>query len=522
MAASTTETNQQLEWREVASRKRSERNDLVKAWDPLYDRRKKLASNNVQAWPETSGELTPRELEITNSIPSSLITKLASGELTAEETLRAFVKRTVIAHHLTNPLTEIMFDWGLERARALDRYWNEFGQPVGPFHGLPISLKDLINIKGTETTMGYVAWVGNVPQSNDTVVDILSKGGSVFYCKTNVPQTLMSGECFNYLFGRTTSPWNTNTSAGGSSGGEGSLVALGGSPIGVGSDIAGSINTPAQHNGIYGLCPSTQRLPLHGPDNAFQNLIVNGVAGPLSRSIDGLEVYVKGVLSMKPWEFDSTCVKLPWDQGEYKEYAGTGRKLCFGIINNDGVVTPHPPIQRGIRDTAKALRAAGHYVVETPTFLETVADSFEKSLMDVLNACGDEEIKRILSTYNEPVSPEIVLPGPKEKLDTPQFLAAANKILRLRQKYMVKWMQTAQTSPTGRPIDAFILPSGGHVAPPHGTMGYLLYEAISNLLDWTCATIPVGFVDQTVDQMPQDGKFIPLSEEDEANWVECK
>ncbi|KAF4960045.1 hypothetical protein FSARC_10576 [Fusarium sarcochroum] len=511
---------QDEQWKKVAIVKRQERDAIIKAWDTYHEIRVKPSSTNVKFWPVQSGELTEDELAITEMLPSKLVSELALGKLTAETTLLAFIKRSIIAHHLTNPLTEIMFDQGIERAKELDRYWRQFRRPVGPFHGLPISLKDVINVKGLETTAGYVAKVGNKPESSDTLAQLLSRGGAVFFCKTNVPQTLVSGECFNYVFGRTTSPWNTTTSAGGSSGGEGSLVSLGGSPIGVGSDIGGSIRTPANHNGVYGICPSTQRFPLHGPDNAAQNLIINAVSGPLSRSLDGLRVYLKGVLALEPWNMDATCLKLPWNQEEYSFWRNPGQRLCFGIIYTDGIVTPHPPIQRAMRETVNQLEAAGHHIVELPSFLEAKSDGFERLMMRVFNACGDEELQTALSKYNEPLSPEVVAPKATDKLQLSEYLQAANDILRLRQKYALKYRDTVYQTPTGRPVDAIILPSGGHVSPPHGTMTYLLYEAISNLLDWTCATIPVGFVDQELDQVSPEQKHAPVSAQDTANWAD--
>ncbi|KAL2671594.1 hypothetical protein Neosp_014184 [[Neocosmospora] mangrovei] len=507
-------------WRTVASTKRHERDAAVRRWDVHHESRTKPLSTNVKHWPIQSGELTESELAITEMLPSHLLRELSMGKLSAEETLLAFIKRTIIAHHLTNPLTEVLFERGIERAKELDHYWQQFRRPVGPFHGLPISVKDVFNIQGVDTTVGYVAWVGKKATSTDTLVQLLAQGGAVLYCKTNVPQTLMSGECFNYVFGRTTSPWNTKTSAGGSSGGEASLVSLGGSPIGVGTDIGGSIRTPANHNGIYGICPSTQRFPLHGPVNDNLNLIINPASGPLSRSLDGLRVYLQGVLGLEPWETDSSCIKLPWDQIEYCKWLEPSQELCFGVIRSDGIVNPHPPIQRAINETIAALKAAGHHIIEMPDFFEAVPDSFEGKMMRVFNACGNDGLQAILSRYNEPLSPEIVAPSAADKLEVAEYLATANNILRLRQKYAQKHRQTANQTPTNRPVDAIIMPSGGHVAPPHGTMTYLLYEAISNLLDWTCATIPVGFVDQRLDQLADPGAYTPISTEDAKNWAD--
>lgn len=509
-------------WKEIASRKQLEREVAIAAWEIPSASIPVLSSTNVKDWPLHSGRLSPREIEITETVPTQLQQRLSTGEWAAEETLRAFIQRTIIAHHLVNPLTEVFFERGIERAKELDRYLKANGRTVGPFHGLPISLKDIMNVQDIETTQGFVAWVGNKPGTSDTIVDLLYEGGAVFYCKTNVPQTLMSGECFNYVFGRTTSPWNTTTSAGGSSGGEGALVALGGSSIGVGSDIGGSVNTPANFNGIYGLCPSHGRFPLHGPLNTKSNLIIEAVSGPLCRSIDGLEVFVRGVLELSPWEKDPFCLKMPWNQIEYEQSLGLERKLCFAFIANDGIVTPHPPIQRGIRETKAALERAGHYIIETPSFFDTVSDGFEPAILKIFNACGRREIQDILNKYKEPLSTEIVLPSEDDTLTVPEYIAAAKYLTELRQKYLKRWKQTAELSPTGLPVDAFILPSGGHVAPPHGTMEYLLYEAISNMLDWTCATIPVTHVHPALDSGNADVAFTPLSDADKSNHQKCK
>ncbi len=145
------------------------------------------------------------------------------------------------------------FDVGMQRARELDEYMARTGQPIGPLHGLPISLKDIFDIPGRDSTHGYAAWAFKPKASCSRLIRKLEEAGAVFYCKTNVPrrsflvgngtaltsalETLMSGECVNYLFGRTSTPFNINLSAGGSSGGEGSLVSLGGSPLGLGTDI---------------------------------------------------------------------------------------------------------------------------------------------------------------------------------------------------------------------------------------------------------------------------------------------
>ncbi len=114
---------------------------------------------------------------------------------------------------------------------------------MGPLHGLPISLKDSFQVKDHPTTIGMIAFLDHKSEANSAVVDLLLDLGAVVYCKTNVPQTLMAPDSHNYVFGRALNPWNTSLGAGGSTGGEGALLAMRGSPLGVGTDIAGMFKT---------------------------------------------------------------------------------------------------------------------------------------------------------------------------------------------------------------------------------------------------------------------------------------
>jgi len=153
----------------------------------------------------------------------------------------------------TNCLSDAFFDEAIETAKALDDYLDRTGKLVGPLHGLPISLKDNLEIKGKDSTVGFTSWVNKPAEYNATLVDMLEKLGAVRFCKTNVPTAMMivyipfadqgegltgvQAESVNNVFGRTVNPLNRKTTSGGSSGGESALIAFGGSPLGVGTDI---------------------------------------------------------------------------------------------------------------------------------------------------------------------------------------------------------------------------------------------------------------------------------------------
>ncbi|KAJ8481087.1 hypothetical protein ONZ45_g15432 [Pleurotus djamor] len=142
--------------------------------------------------PTTCGLLSSREIDITDTVDVSLILdQLRKGEWSSVETTTAFYKRAIVAHQLTNCLTEIFVDRALRRAKELDDYLRVNGKPVGPLHGLPISLKDQFGIKGLETIMGYAAWIGEYAESDCVLVEMLYELGAVPFVRTNVPQTLM-------------------------------------------------------------------------------------------------------------------------------------------------------------------------------------------------------------------------------------------------------------------------------------------------------------------------------------------
>ena len=194
--------------------------------------------------------------------------------------------------------------------------------------------------------------------------------GAILFCKTSVPHTLMCGETVNNILGYTWNPKNRNLSCGGSSGGEGALISLKGSPIGFGTDIGGSIRIPAGFNGLYGLRPSAGRLPYEGMANSMdgQNTVLS-VVGPLSHSAPSLRLAVQSLLSQQPWLYDPLVHEIPWrDEQEQvvidiinKSQNGSGQ-LAFGILMNDGTVAPHPPVKRAMEIVIKTIQRLGHKV----------------------------------------------------------------------------------------------------------------------------------------------------------------
>jgi len=231
------ETSTQADWQSVVASKRKQRADLLNPW--------------------LSELSSPEEVAVTSISDAALLShKICNKEFTAVYVTTAYIKRAVIAHKQTNCLTEICFKRALDRAKNLDDYLAQHGKPIGPLHGVPFTVKDQFNLKGFDTTLGYVGRANKTATEDAVFVQILERLGGIVLAKTNLPQTIMWCETDNPLWGLTVNPKNSNLTPGGSTGGEGALLALHGSLLGLGTDIGGSVRIPAHINGVYSLKPS--------------------------------------------------------------------------------------------------------------------------------------------------------------------------------------------------------------------------------------------------------------------------
>ncbi|TFK77300.1 general amidase [Pluteus cervinus] len=474
---------------------------------------------DVTRIPETCGILTAQEIRITNASVGTLLQNLSAGEWSAFEVTTAFAKRAIIAHQLTNCLTEIFIDRALERAKELDEYRRTHGKVFGPLHGLPISLKDQICIKGLEATMGYASWIGRYSTSNSVLVDTLESLGAVLYVKTNIPQTLMFAETNNLVFGRTLNPYNRSATSGGSSGGEGALIGLKGSPLGVGSDIGGSIRIPSGFCGLYALRPSYGRVPYAGNVNSLEGEdSILSVLGPMSNSLDGVKVFMKSVVGQKTWERDPLVTRMPWDEAEYSLAShGGGRNLCFAIIWDDGIVVPHPPITRGLEMTKRALLAAGHKVLDWKPLKHK--EMYDIAL-GIWGAASAEDYKAVTATTGEPVLTTMD-PEPDQDTYNTQRLRLGDtkgstayelwqvqrRKREIREEYLQYWNDTIINTGTGRPVDAIISPVAAYAAPPHGQNRDANYTTVWNVLDYSAAVLPVTKVIPSLDVQRPAHKF---------------
>lgn len=364
--------------------------------------------------------------------------------------------------------------------------------------------------------MGYVGWIGTFQGAKDhpnyrtfesELVRELQSLGAVPFCKTSVPHTLMSGESNNNIMGYVWNPKNRNLSAGGSSGGEGALIGARGSPLGFGTDIGGSVRIPSAFNGLYGLRPSSGRLPYQGMANSMdgQNTVLS-VVGPLATTARSLKFIMQNVLSTQPWLHDPLVTELPWrvdQEQEMRTLTQPGNTLAFGLLEHDGIADLHPPVKRAIQTVARALQNHGHEVHRwappQPASHNTVMAVGNKTWgydggADVHSAfalSGEPPVKQIAAVYGT---------QPGQEVDA-SYIHQTNREKRDAQKaYMDYWNSTAALTSTGRPVDALIAPVAPFAAARPETYHYVGYTMFVNVLDYTSVVVPVTTVDKNVDR----------------------
>ncbi len=490
-------------WQDIAQEAQDYRDATINELSPAAPEIPSQIPKNVMHFPEKL--LRQNDWDTTSLHLEELIPLLQQGQISAVEATSAYLQRAVVAQGVTNCLTELLPTQALERARELDAYFEKHQKPVGPLHGLPISAKEHVGFKGLRCTTGYVSHWDNIAKEDAHTVQVLHDAGAVFHCRTTVPQTMMHLETDSNLYGVTKNPHNTNLTSGGSSGGEGALIALGGSQLGIGSDVGGSIRNPAANCGVYGLKPTAFRIPTDGWGYMMAGAdTVESVLGPLSSSLYGLKLFMKTIIDSQPWLTEPALIPMPW-----RSYAiPTDRPLRIGVLWHDEIVRPHPPITRALQTVTDKLKAHGIEIIDFPPYLHDEAWAIIASLYFTDGGAADaDEIKKSGEPWR-PLSKWIIQENScVKKLSVGELSYWLEEREAYRKEYALHWNK--------HNIDALLCPVGPGVAPKHNTAKYWNYTSQWNLLDYPGVVFPVCRVDKEVDVMKDEGK--PLSGRDEEN-----
>ncbi|RSL54836.1 hypothetical protein CEP54_009672 [Fusarium duplospermum] len=442
---------------------------------------------NVLWVPRSCGLMADLELELTESYDATdLLQMLASRKVTAQTLLTAFRKRATIAQQCTNCLTELI-PQAVEDAKECDEHLARTGQPIGPLHGLPISIKEQISVSGRYTNAGFVAWASNVSQEDARIVKSLKKLGAVVFARTNQPQSLMHLETSNNIYGATVHPMDRSLTAGGSTGGEAALMAMKGTPLGIGGDIGGSIRVPAALNGIYGLVPTPGRI-------SGENVVVAtpgcdsiiGTLGPMARSLRDLELFCRAYSSSQPWIEDVSLIPSDILCPALGRQIDPSLPLRVGILLDDGVVSPLPPVSRVLyKVTSRLIRNSG---ITVKTFTPWKHDkSWEIVTANYFEDAG-ADIRKICRQGSEPLDPltEWILNECEVNAAKvgPSLQERKSSRDRFRQLYAAHWRS--------QDVDVVLSPITPSTAPPPGTSKYWGYTAIWNLLSYPAIALPAA------------------------------
>ncbi|KAJ7753941.1 amidase signature domain-containing protein [Mycena maculata] len=450
--------------------------------------------SDVRSAAKDAGLLTELELQITGpgSDATSLLERIKSKELTAVQIVTAFGKRAAIAHQLLSCLTDFFLDEAVRRASELDEYYEKTGQFVGPLHGLPIDIKDHMDIAGHKSSLGYSADALNPPApAHVRTVQVLYDAGAVFYCKTNMPQSGMHLETQSF-WGQVTNPYNTRLTAGGSSGGCSALLAFGGAPLSIGSDIGGSLRSPAAACGLWTLKPTTLRVP-RGPSLQEGADSIVETFGPICRSLRDVNLWFSVVIGSKPWLDEHDLVPLPWRLSPPASWSGAGGRIRIGVMRHDGVVLPQPPIRRALQALVDALdKDPAFEVVEYAPFKHLEASELAHELYF---PDGGARVRARIARSGEPVLPltEWVITRPTVKYHTLEELWELNVRREvLRAQYLAHY--------NSQNVDVILCPVGPGPAPSLGTAKYWGYTNVWNFVDYPAAVFPTGlYADPALD-----------------------
>jgi fatty acid amide hydrolase len=302
-----------------------------------------------------------REAELVGLGAQELAERIRRHELSSVEVVEAHIRRMEAVNPALNAVVVPLFDQARAEAVQADRALAR-GESHGPLHGVPVTIKECHHVAGTCSTAGLESQRGHRAGADAVLVERLRKAGAVVLGKTNVPQFMLYLETDNPVYGRTNNPWNPERTPGGSSGGEAAIIAGGGSPLGLGSDIGGSIRIPAHFAGIAGLKPTAGRLSILG---SHDQLLFPGMEaildapGPMARNVADLSLAMS-VLAAPGLELrDPAIPPVPWRGPENRSMKG----LRVGFYTElEGHLPVSPAIRRAVEEAARALEAMGAIV----------------------------------------------------------------------------------------------------------------------------------------------------------------
>ena len=314
-----------------------------------------------------------------------LAAKIKTRDVSSREVLEAHLARVEQVNGNLNAVVRVLADEARRAADAADKA-TAAGAATGRLHGVPISVKENIDLAGTPTTQGLPAFAEAIASIDAPTVARMRGAGAIPFVRTNLPDLGLRVHTDSSLHGLTRNPWNQAVTAGGSSGGEASAIASGMSPLGLGNDIGGSLRNPAHCCGITSIKPTVGVVPMATvipPEDMMIAAQLMVVEGTMARRVAdvraGFEI-IAGADIRDPRSLPVTLTDLQ-----------PGQKLRIGVMSNPPAGNTNPGIAAGVERAAAVLSDAGHDVVSaTPPDYEEVISLWAALLV------GDIRVQRPL------------------------------------------------------------------------------------------------------------------------------
>lgn len=412
---------------------------------------------------------------------TELARAIRAKEVSSEEVVDAYLQRIEEVNPKLNAVVQLTADAARAQAREADAALAR-GHIKGPLHGVPITIKDNMETAGVICTGGTKGRVSFVPTQDATVVARMRAAGAIILGKTNLPELALAYETDNLVYGRTSNPYDLSRTSGGSSGGEAAIIAAGGSPLGLGNDMGGSIRLPAHFCGIAGIKPTTGRVPRTGhfpwPTGGWDVL---WQPGPMARFVEDL-VLTLPIIAGVDWR-DSTVVPMPL--GDPKKVDLKSLRVAFHTDN--GIMSPTPETVKVVRKTAEVLSNAGMVVEENRP--EGIEQSYE-IFIGLLSADGGAGVEMLLqmvgTTETHPLLQRLLELARANAMTTPEF-----------DLLMFRWaMFNSSMLSFMEKYDVIICPVCTYPALPHGAtfdeLRAFSYTMTYNLTGWPGAVVRGG------------------------------
>ena len=284
-----------------------------------------------------------------------LAKRLNTGDLSALELLDYFLGRVGRFNPELNAIIELQEEEARARAIAADKALaRERGRPLGPFHGVPMTIKESFDVAGMHTTRGNPAFKDHIATTDALAVSRLRKAGANIFGKTNVPLDLADFQSYNAIYGTTNNPWDIGRTPGGSSGGSAAAMAAGLSGIENGSDIGGSIRNPAHYCGVFGHKPTWGLLPPRG--HAAPGVLAPSdlaVIGPIARSAADLEALL--LVEAGPDEIMAGGYRLDLSQPSFSDL----KQLRVAAMVNSALAPVSQICESRVEGVLEIIRGAG-------------------------------------------------------------------------------------------------------------------------------------------------------------------